>query len=358
MVKRCKFYRECKKTAVTFVPYSKMPLCKTHFLKYIEDRVWKTITEHNLIEITPDEKILVGLSGGKDSQTLLTLLHKVLKGRVGLEALYIEVGISPRDYSRDSEVVARQLCEKLDIPFHVVDTKAEYGYTIDQIHQIGKRLFRGGKSRKRSHFRGECSYCGLLKRYSINHFAAKNGFTKVATGHNLTDEATTLLSNFFNVDIELMSRAGPTTITNAVGLIPRIKPLYYIYEKETILYAYYADVAHLPTECEYSLDSPMLKLKRSLNKVETIRRGNMMNMMHKYQQDLKPMLFAKIPEHKTTDNQCDICGMPTYLDTCAFCKTKARVMGQLEKLKNLPPWKEKSEFQKERSAKREKKKEK
>ena len=102
----------------------------------------------------------------------------------------------------------------------------------------------------------------------MNRFALEHGFTKVATGHNLTDEATQLLSNFFNVDMELMSRAGPTTVTNVKGLIPRVKPLFYIYEEELIKYAYYAQVEHLPTECAYATDSPMVRVKKSLEQVE------------------------------------------------------------------------------------------
>ena len=280
MARRCKFFHECKAFAVTEVPYSKMPVCKHHFLKYVEDRVWKTIQEHNLIELKPEEKVLVAVSGGKDSSTLLTILDRVLNKRVKMEALYIEVGIAPRNYSHDSEQVCRHLTERLNIPLHVVDIKKEYGFNIDDIHELGRRLKRAHHGES---FRGECSYCGLIKRYLINRFAILNGFTKVATGHNLTDEATTLLGNFFNVDMELMSRAGPITITESDNLVPRIKPLYYIYENETILYAYYANVEHLPTECEYSIDSPTLNIKRSLDKAEELRRGTMMNMVKKFQ---------------------------------------------------------------------------
>ncbi len=342
MDSRCKFYKECKSTPVTLIPHSKMPLCKRHFIKYIEDRVKKAIEEYNLIDMEGaegGEKILVALSGGKDSQTLLTILDQIIKRRVPIEALYIEVGITPENYSRDSEVVARKLCDKLGIPFHVIDVKQEIGFDIDDLHALGARLSRGykGKRALKGRFRGECSYCGLMKRYYLNKFAVDNHFTKVATGHNLTDEATTLLSNFFNTDLDLMARAGIITINNADGLIPRIKPLYYIYEQELILYSYFAKVEHLSTECEYASDSPMLYLKKSLGSIEQFRRGNMMNMVRDYQRNLKPILVKQIPDEKTVENKCIKCGSTTYLEKCSFCKTVERMAPQINRNKNERP---------------------
>lgn len=329
---KCKFFRECQAQAVTQIPYSKMALCKNHFLRYIESRVKKTIDNHNLIDFeNPHEKILVAISGGKDSQTLLTILHSVLQDKVQLEALYIEVGISPRNYSKDSEQVARDLCTHLGVPFHVLDIKEHLGFDIDLIHRLGEKLSHGKYKGKNKRFRGDCSYCGLIKRYYINYFAVNNGFTKVATGHNLTDEATQLLANFFSVDMELMARAGPSTSRNVEGLVDRIKPLYYIYETELILYAFYANVEHLPTECEYAVDSPMIRVKKSLEKIETFRRGTMMNMVRDFQKNLREILYNQIPEEKQAINKCSQCGMTTYLEYCSFCRTTDRIKENLIK---------------------------
>lgn len=328
---QCKF---CRAPAVIMVPFSKMPLCKKDFLSYIENRVKKTIEEYHLIDASSDiEKVLIGLSGGKDSQTLLTILHHIYQKRVRIEALYIDVGIAPRNYGHDSEVVARKLCEQLDIPFHVFNVKEDMQIDLDDIHELGRRS-KSRQRRKSGRFRGECSYCGLIKRYYMNRFALENGFTKVATGHNLTDEATQLLSNFFNVDMELMSRAGPTTVTNVKGLIPRVKPLFYIYEEELIKYAYYAKVDHLPTECAYATDSPMVRVKKSLEQVERFRRGNMMRLVRGFQKKLKPIMGETIPEEKQVERQCKECGMATYLEICSFCKTKERLKNQIDKIKS------------------------
>jgi uncharacterized protein (TIGR00269 family) len=337
-MKKCKYYHQCKNAAVVLVPHSNTPLCKEHFIQNIEDRTLKTISTFKLIDFNRSEKILVALSGGKDSQTLLTILVKSLRDHLTqklltIEALYIDLGISPGSYSHDSGLEAQKLCSELGIPFHNIDVKKEYGFDIDDVHQLRTKLYRSKHNSKYGHFRGECSYCGLLKRYSINQFAIQHGFTKLATGHNLTDESTALISNFLNVDLDLMARAGPTTETDVEMLVPRIKPLYFIYENETILYAFYANVHHLATECEYANDNPMLRVKRSLQQIENYRRGNMLHLMRKFQSHIKPLLFAQIPEYKLIDKKCASCGMATYLDRCSFCTTRDRLLSQIQEMK-------------------------
>jgi uncharacterized protein (TIGR00269 family) len=336
VVKNCKYFNECHSPAITLIQHTRTPVCKAHFLKNIESRVKQTIKEYNLIDFEKPDKILVAISGGKDSQTLLTILDRVLEKKVHLEAFHMELGITPEGYSHESAVIARRLCEKLNIPFHYMDIKQEMGINIDEIHEIGKNL-SNYKHAKGSHFRGECSYCGLIKRYYINRFAALNGFTKVATGHNLTDESTQLISNFFTADIELMTRAGPSTITEAEMLVPRVKPLYFIYENEMILYAYYAQVEHVSTECPYVIDSPMMKVKGFMQRIEGHRRGTMINMLRKYQTEMRPVLFKAVPPYKLEDHKCNECGMSTFLERCAFCKTKERILADLDKIHSKSP---------------------
>jgi len=126
-----------------------------------------------------------------------------------------------------------------------------------------------------------------------------------------------------------MSRAGPTTITEVKGLVTRVKPLYFIYEQEIVMYAYYAKIHHLATECEYAIDSPSGNIKQSLLKIEEFRRGTMFYMVKKFQEKLKPTLFGTISEEKKAEKICSECGMGTYMETCAFCRTKKRLKEQI-----------------------------
>ncbi|MHA1584077.1 MAG: TIGR00269 family protein [Promethearchaeota archaeon] len=326
----CKFFSHCKNNAVTEVPFSKIPLCKDHFISYIHKRVKKTIEEQKLIDFKdPKEKILVALSGGKDSQVLLTILKKVIKSKVKLEGLYINVGISPEHHTDRSQATIQKLCDDLKVHLNIVYLKNEMDFNMDDVNRVGQS--HRPHSRERSgRFRGNCSYCGLFKRYFINKFAALNGFTKVATGHNLTDESTQLLGNFFSIDMELMARAGPKTITNVEGLIPRIKPLFFIYESELFLYAYYQRIPHVIGACPYSSGSTMHKIKRTIWKIEEIKRGNQMNMVLNFQKELREILIKTVPEDQQIARKCSVCGMPTYLETCSFCKTKKRLQEQIQ----------------------------
>ena len=142
-MKKCKF---CSQPPVILVPLNQMPLCKTHFLSYVHDRVKKTINQYNLI--TTDDKVLVALSGGKDSQTLLTILHEIFNNNIQIEALYIKVGVDPKNYSRDSYKVAQNLCDRLEIPLNKIDIRNELEFDMDTVHKLGL-LQRGRKYRKK-----------------------------------------------------------------------------------------------------------------------------------------------------------------------------------------------------------------
>ncbi len=335
MPPRCKYFNQCHEMAYVIDPSTKKVFCKSHFIDHVKYRVKKTLDSHNLIDFSdPNEKILIALSGGKDSQVLLSILADYQKKYPIFEGLFIDVGVSADDFSNRSQNYIEDLCHNYDIPLNILRVKENVGFSMDHIHQLGKRWQRPGYSQKRkksSKFRGECAYCGLIKRYYINYYAVKNNFTKVATGHNLTDEVTQLMSNFFNGDIELMSRSGPITTSNVKGLVPRIKPLYYTYESEIILYSYYENIPHAIGKCPYSTGSTTNNLKRSILEIEEFRVGNMFRLLRRYNAELKTILYKKIPIEKMQENVCKQCGMPTYLDHCAFCKTVNRLQEDLQK---------------------------
>ncbi|MBA7570565.1 tRNA(Ile)-lysidine synthase [subsurface metagenome] len=208
MVKYCKFFRECKSKAVYRIPHSNLALCKDHFLANVEKRVQKLVQKSHIIRREGKNKILIALSGGKDSQVLLSIMKKLYPENIELHGLYIELGISDENYSKDSGIIAQSLCDKLDLPFHKIDIKQQNGFNIDDIHNLKQKIKKNKQKSTDDQIRGECSYCGLLKRYHINKFAVDNDFSVVLTGHNLTDEATSLVNNFFNVDIGFLKKPG------------------------------------------------------------------------------------------------------------------------------------------------------
>ncbi len=87
--------------------------------------------------------------------------------------------------------------------------------------------------------------------------AKKVGATKLATGHNLDDEAQTVLMNYLRGDIDRLLRLEQSV---KEGLIPRMKPLRDVPEKEVPLYAILKGLPIDLNECEFSLDHSGLKL--------------------------------------------------------------------------------------------------
>ncbi len=320
-----------------------MYLCKEHFLRNLEKRVKRFIEKKHLIyPWNPKysrfrEKILVALSGGKDSQVLLHVLKRIYPDEY-IEGLYVELGISHGEYSKDSHEVAKRTCDKLGVPFHVVEIKKEYGFNIDDIQKL-KEIFRKNDwSLGRGHFRGQCSYCGMFKRYAINKFAYENDFTNVATGHNLTDETTSLINNFFNQSQMFLARMDYKSDADVDKLVPRIKPLYYTSEEEIMMYAFYDGIEHVPTECVYAAQANNLKLKDALAEIEGYRIGTMISLMRRFQKVMKPIMRDYIERESHLSERsnllCDTCGFPTFSDRCNFCRTLNSLKNRFRQAEN------------------------
>ena len=155
----------------------------------------------------------------------------------------------------------------------------------------------------------------------------------MATGHNLTDEASSFVTNFFNVDLHFLTRSKPVVDSGVDLLIPRIKPLFYVAEPEIIMYAYYSDIKHESIECEYSSESPNLQIKQVLESLEQDRRGLMIMLMRKYQKVLLPIIEAGATKTVPQMNRkCQECGMPASRNKCAFCRNKKILLKHLKQI--------------------------
>jgi uncharacterized protein (TIGR00269 family) len=336
MPRQCKFFQECHHTAVISIPYARLFLCADHFRHYIESRIQKTIEKYHMINPTANEKILLALSGGKDSQVLLTILHQLFGDSVAFLGVYIDLGIRKDQYSIDSERYAADLCNSFNIPFSVINVKQDFGLDIDDVAQLRKDFLKYKISMGNERFKGICSYCGAIKRYALNKFAVDHGCSKVATGHNLTDEYTSLMTNFFNMDPHFLARHSPITNSNHDNLIPRIKPLYYTSEWEVMMYTYYTQIPHVAAECEYSTLSPNIHIKKILQEFEKDRPGIMIGLLRRYRKLMLPIIIASLPPQKRKyDRRCIQCQMPTSRPKCAFCRTTQNLLDRMRQIQKL-----------------------
>lgn len=288
-------------------------LCKNHFLNYFEKKVRKTIRVNKLIG--KKENILVAASGGKDSTVVLYLLKKIIKNRkVNIEALHIDQSIG--NYSKKNKVNVRKFCEKNEIKLHETSFRKEFGYSLCYIQSLLKEKGNDLKS---------CTICGILRRYILNRKAKELGSTLVVTGHNLDDEAQSILMNMFKNQVAMLSRLGPRTgVSDDKNFIPRTKPLYFITEDEVILYCKLLkfDVELKPCPC--SLEAYRKSVLDMLNVFEKENPGTKYGIINSFL-EMKPLLMKKYKGKAV--NKCSECGEPSAQKVCNACK----LIGKLRK---------------------------
>ena len=163
---------KCNRPAVTFIRYNGTHLCKNHFIEYFEKRVKKELKKQGKTE--EGSKIGVAVSGGKDSIVTLHLMHDIFSKRpnISLYAITVDEGI--KGYRDESIKTTINNCKKLGIEHHIISFKDTIGKTMDQIASINDEL-------------GECTYCGVFRRFCLNTKTKELGITKLITGHNIDD---------------------------------------------------------------------------------------------------------------------------------------------------------------------------
>ena len=298
---------KCKKQAITFIRYSGMHLCNKHFIEFVEQRVKKDITKQGK---TNDDTIFgIALSGGKDSSVVLHLMYEIFSKRpnVTLYAITVDEGIS--GYRDKSLPIAKKNCKKLDIEHYVISFEDAIGRTMDEIASYHDEL-------------GECSYCGVFRRFCLNMKTKELGVTKLVTGHNLDDMAQSILMNFTNGDMQKLARLGPHSRIQP-GLVPRLLPLRTIPEKESMLYAIVKGIEFHNAECPYSKHSLRGSYREIIDNLEENTPGTRHSILNSYE-SIKELLLEQYPAIKL--NICPTCGEPTSQRMCKPCLLKKRIM--------------------------------
>lgn len=256
-----------------------------------------------------NEKVLVAVSGGKDSLSLWDILV-----RLGYQAdgLYIGLGIDGGfQYSNRSKELCFSFANKNGLILHTIDLEEEYNRSIQVMANV----------RGRTHQK-PCSVCGIVKRHEMNRIAKQLGYDVLATGHNLDDEAATLFGNTLSWNQDLIIRQFPV-LPESHGLSRKVKPLCRFYEKEMAAYAILRNIEYIYDECPFSIGSSSIYYKELLNRLENERPGSKLAFYVKFLNARADGLFREVtqPNHLNPDQNCEICGQPTTNSTiCAFCK--------------------------------------
>ena len=295
----------------------KMSSSKNKGINRIELRVYSTIKKYDLIE--EDDKVLVAVSGGKDSMSLLNILSK----KYNVDVLFVDVGV--KEFSRKSLRVIKEFCNKKGLKVRVVSFKEEVGFTIQEAFNAG--------------FKPACRYCGVLKRYVINK--AAKGYDKVATGHNLDDEVQSILMNLFKSNIMANINLGPKTgILQEKRFVQRIKPLYFIKEEEIESYAIKNKIPFVKGACplrgetpfRYFIKKRVMELEKKIPKLK----DNIIEVFLKYLKDkelinglINEKINKKIWEGQI--NYCKYCGEPTRGTVCKACELRIKIKEEIRR---------------------------
>ncbi|MEM2918693.1 MAG: TIGR00269 family protein [Candidatus Altiarchaeota archaeon] len=282
-----------------------------NFVEHFEEQVKKTIDDFELI--AKGDKILVACSGGKDSTTALYLLKKF---GYKVEALFIDLLLGR--YSEKNFENIKKFCNENKIKLHKVSIRDEFGYKICYIHSILKSK---GYSIK------NCTICGVMKRSIMNRKARELNATKMATGHNLDDEAQTIFMNFLQGNLSLCAKLGPKTgFIKDEKFVPRIKPLYFCPEEEIRKYSMLKKFPVLYEKCPCAVDTFRLEIKGYLNEIEKKNPGVKEKIVYNF---IK--ILPKIKEYYKSDEKlkyCKICGEPSRKEICKACEIVRIMMGK------------------------------
>ncbi len=295
---------KCSKKSVITLPYGPHRFCKKHFLEFFEKRVRKNIRLNELIK--KNDKILVGVSGGKDSLVTLYLIHKIMGNLIDLQAIMIDEGIP--GYREKSIKKGIKLCEKLNIPYEIVFLKKEIGYSMEDVKK---------KIDSNPELGSTCSFCGVFRREILNSKAKKMNATKLATGHNLDDETQSIAMNLFDANIKQLARLGPITGEQEFKeFVPRIKILYDSPEREIIAYANLIGIDYYENNCPYSWMAKRNSYRKILNELEDEFPGTKYSLLSSFKQ-LKPLLTKN---KKIKVKKCIQCGNITNQTLCSKCR--------------------------------------
>jgi len=299
--------KKCGETAALNMRQHKLALCQEHFLEWLPEQTQRFIEKYKMF--TREDKILVAVSGGKDSLSLWDILH-----RLGYQAdgLYIGLGIE-QDYSDESRRLSEEFAAARGLKLNVVEIESTYGATIPELAEISNRGH--GKP---------CSVCGLSKRYIMNRAAHDGDYTVLVTGHNLDDEVAVLMQNTLNWAGGYLARQAPVLEASRPGLARKAKPLCRFYEREMAAYAILRGIDYIYDECPHALGSTTLWYKEILNNMEEKRPGVKLQFYISFLQAKEEGLFAQPADAGAANlHPCDQCGQPTSApgpEGCSFCR--------------------------------------
>ncbi len=304
----------CREPAVIEVRRHNATYCRECFVRHCEEQVRRAIDHFHMFE--PGARILVAVSGGKDSLGLWQLLREL---GYAADGLYVGLGIG--EYSDTSGRYTREFARARGWKLHEIDLVDTYGFDVENGSRVAKRA--------------PCSACGLSKRHIFNEAALTNGYDILATGHNLDDEAAVLFGNVLRWETEFLGRQHPV-LPEAPGFVRKVKPLIRLGERELAAYCVLTGIDYIVEECPMAGGNRHLGYKNLLNELEERSPGSKAAFVFGFLERAQEHFTDEVDDARHELRPCTECGAPTPGDVCAFCRMRARAVGEPIRLATVP----------------------
>ncbi|QJB55079.1 ATP-binding protein [Pseudodesulfovibrio sp. zrk46] len=292
----------CKKLACVALPSHNAGFCPECFPLFFTRQVETAIRREKMF--TLDERILVALSGGKDSLALM--LELKLQG-YNVTGLHIDLGIPDSSWKARKKV--EDFCEKNELQLQVFEME-KWGLPICDVKEFVDRPV--------------CAVCGKLKRHIFNKVALEGGYDALATGHNLDDEVARLFANTLRWDTAYLSDQGPVLPASG-GFVRKVKPLFRLSEFETANYAFLKGIEIHSDPCPYSSGASFTNHKQLWGELEYRSPGQKFQFYNGFLQRGKQAFAALEKEIGADVKPCEECGSPTSVGRCSICRIKESV---------------------------------
>ncbi len=294
--------RVCSGRIVIELRQHNAAFCAEHFMAFCRRQVERAIDKFSMFE--PGDRVLVAVSGGKDSLALWDILVEL-----GYAADGLVIGLGIDDYSEQSTAFARDFADQRGLTLHYHSLQDEHGFTVPSAAEATKRV--------------PCSSCGLSKRHIFDSVALDHGYDVVVTGHNLDDEAAVLFGNVSRWQRDYLARQHPV-LPAANGFPRKAKPLVRLGEREMAAYCVLNNIDYVVDECPMAAGNKHLEYKDLLNTMEVASPGAKHAFYFGFL-DRAAELFSAAVEAKSgrpdeNISPCVVCGSPSTNEVCSFCK--------------------------------------
>jgi len=255
------------------------------------------------------DRILVAVSGGKDSVGLLHVLTEIEKKfpKASLFAVSIDEGI--KGYRDEALKIAAENCELLGVGHCVLSFEDLFGISLDE-------LMRKAESERVARL-GACAYCGVLRRRALDLAAKKFEADVLALGHNLDDVVQTFLLNVVHGDVWRLGRFGAVCVAREGRFVRRVRPFCLVPEKETAFYAHLKKIEFQTVACPYAGEALRNDARYWLNRLEQRHAGSLFTLFRSFEK------IGDAMEHEEkVFGVCKRCGEPCaeVENVCMVCK--------------------------------------